>query len=224
MQIIILHGDDERKLFERLQKFIETARKRSWEVVYLDEAGQNLREILSGTSLFGAERFFVLRNMTLLGGRDIEWLSKKYTALSGNLIIYHEGLVNQTILKALPKDIKIEEYKLPVLIWNFLDGLLPKNGEKSVILFHRIIEKEAPEFIFTQVSRHFRDLYWVKIDSQSIPYQPWRISKLKSQSFRFLEEKLKDVISRLSEIDIEVKTGKADLVSSLDLLMLKQLE
>jgi len=29
MKIIVLHGDDERKLYERLSKFIDTAKSRS---------------------------------------------------------------------------------------------------------------------------------------------------------------------------------------------------
>lgn len=38
MKIIILHGDDNVKSYERLKKFIDTARNRSWEVSFLDES------------------------------------------------------------------------------------------------------------------------------------------------------------------------------------------
>ena len=65
MKIIILHGDDEKKLYERLSKFVEIARSRSWEVDYLDDPKESIQENLSSTSLFGAERFFKIRNQKI---------------------------------------------------------------------------------------------------------------------------------------------------------------
>ena len=224
MKVIILHGDDERKLYERLSKFIETAKSRSWEVTYLDDAKLSIQEQLSSTSLFGSERFFIVRDTSRLGKKEVEWLSKKSRDLSGTLIIYHEGYVPQMILKGLSKESKVEEFKLPVILWNFLDGIYPGNSGRSVKAFHQIIEKEAPEFIFTLISKLFRDLYWVKTDSKSLPYPPWRIGKLKLQAGKFAINNLKLIINNLAEIDIKVKTSKSDLFSELDLLIIKQLE
>jgi DNA polymerase III delta subunit len=224
MKIIILHGDDERKLYERLSKFIETAKNRSWEVAYLDDRSQSIQEQLSSPSLFGAERFFIVRDITRLGKKELEWISKNSNALPGNLIIYHEDYISQTILKGLPKDIKIEEFKLPVILWNFLDNLYPGNSERSIKQFHQIIETQAPEFLFTLIAKLFRDLYWVKTDEKSLPYPSWRTGKLKSQALKFTTDQLKNLINRLAEIDIKVKTSKADLISELDLIIIKQLE
>jgi DNA polymerase III delta subunit len=224
MKIIVLHGDDERRLYERLVKFIETARSRSWEVAYLDDPAISLGEQLSSSSLFGSERFFIVRDIARLGKKELEWLNKNSKDLPGNLIIYHEGYLPQAILKSLPKDTKIEEFKLPVLLWNFLDGLYPGNSLKSVKQFNQIIGKEAPEFLFTLMAKLFRDLYWVKTDSASLPYPNWRVGKLKVQSQKFSIEQLKNLIEQLAEIDIKVKTSKADLTDELDLLIIKQLE
>lgn len=224
MKIIVLHGDDTVKSYERLKKFIETAKERSWEVSYLDESTQSLQENLSSPSLFGNERFFILRDIKHLGKKEVGWISKKYKELPGNLIIYHEGIINPSTLKSLPKDITVEEFNLPVLVWKFLEGLLSNKAEESVRLLHKIIEKEPPEFIFSLIARHFRDLYWSKVDPASMLFPTWKISKLKSQSSKFSEEQLRKVIGILSDVDIDVKTSKADLLSSLDLMILKQLE
>jgi DNA polymerase III delta subunit len=224
MKIILLHGDDTAKSYERLKKFVETAKKRSWEVSYLDESKQSFQENLSSNSLFGAERFLILRDIRILGKKELDWLKKKAFDLSGNLIIFNEGVVNQTLLKSLPKDTKVEEFKLPKLIWNFLDSIRPGSGISSVVQFHKIIEGEAPEFVFSLIAKRFRDLYWVKTDPESLSLASWQVSKLKSQSKDFKPEELKEIIEKLAEIDINVKKGKADLVSSLDLFMLKQLE
>jgi DNA polymerase III delta subunit len=109
-------------------------------------------------------------------------------------------------------------------LWNFLDGLYPGNSERSVKQLHKLIEREAPEFIFTLIAKLFRDLYWAKIDDKSLPYPSWRAGKLKLQSSKFSPEQLKDIISQLAEIDIKVKTSKAEILSELDLLIIKQLE
>ncbi|HUC94734.1 MAG TPA: hypothetical protein VMR19_01880 [Candidatus Saccharimonadales bacterium] len=224
MKIIVLHGDDERKLYERLSKFIDTAKSRSWEVAYLDDRSQSIQEQLSSPSLFGSERFFIVRDITRLGKKELAWIAKNSNTLPGNLIIYHEGYVSQTILKSLPKDIKVEEFKLPVILWNFLDNLYPGNLKKSIGKFHQIIEKEAPEFIFTLIAKLFRDLYWVKTDAASLPYPSWRVGKLKTQSSKFTTDQLKNLINKFAEIDIKVKTSTTDLISELDLVMIKQLE
>lgn len=233
MKIIVLHGDDERKLYGRLAKFIETAKSRSWEVAYLDDSTLSIQEQLSSSSLFGAQRFFIIRDISRLGKRELEWLSKKSNDLAGNLIIYHEGYISQIILKSLPKDTKIEEFKLPVMLWNFLEGLYPGNSGISIKQFHRLIEKEAPEFIFTLVAKLFRDLYWVETDpsppsgqkpSGPLAYPSWRVGKLKTQASKFTTDQIKYLIENLAEIDIKVKTSKADLISELDLLIIKKLQ
>lgn len=224
MKIIILHGDDTVKSYARLQKFVDVARERSWEVAYLDDSSQSFEESLSANSLFGGERFFILKDIKKLGKKETTWLNKKYADLSGNLIIYHEGILNVTFIKSLPKESKIEEFKLPVLLWNFLDGLIPGSAEKSIKTLHKIIEKQPIEFVFSLIAKQFRDLYWTKIGANSTQIPGWKLSKLKTSASKFSEEKLKEIIELLSEIDIKVKTSRTNLIDELDLLILKHLE
>jgi DNA polymerase III delta subunit len=212
VKIIILHGEDSIKSFERLSKFIESAKKRGWEII--------TDEFPNTPSLFGNDRLIIYRDYKLLGKNDV----KNFDRFDGTLVIYHEGILNQTFLKSLPKNTKIEEFKLPVILWNFLDGLYPENSVRSIKIFHQIIERDAPEFVITLMAKLFRDLYWVKTDPSTLPYPSWRVGKLKSQSSKFTIENLKLIIENLSDIDIKVKTSKADLVSELDLLIIKQLE
>ena len=212
MKIIVLHGDDSVKSFDRLTKFVDSAKNRGWEVI--------TNEFPNTPSLFGNDRLIIYRDYKLLRINDIKMLDK----FDGTLVIYHEGILGQTFLKLLPKDTKIEEFKLPVILWNFLDGLYPGNSVRSIKEFHKIIERDAPEFIITLMAKLFRDLYWAKVDPASMPYPSWRIAKLKSQSSHFTDLLLTDIIELLSDIDIKVKTSKADLVTELDLLIIKQLE
>lgn len=224
MKIIVLHGEDIVKSYERLKRFTETARARSWEVANLDESETAFEENLSSPSLFGTDRFFILRDIRKLGKKEVEWLGKKYADLSGTLIIYHEGQIGQTFIKNLPKETKTEEFKLPKLIWNFLEHIYPGNSATVIKEFHTVIEREATEFVFTLIARQLKNLYYIKSAPKRVPFQDWQIARLKRQAEKFTPEQLRELIGMLAEIDIKVKTSKADLVSSLDLLIVKQLE
>ena len=61
MKIIVLHGDYTTKLYERLTKFIEAAKKRGWEIVN-DEISQT-------PSLFNIERLTIVRKYNLISPR-----------------------------------------------------------------------------------------------------------------------------------------------------------
>ena len=212
MKIIVLHGDDTTKSYDRLTKFIDTAKKRGWEIV--------TDEFPNTPSLFGTDRLIIYRDFSLLTKRDI----KNFDRFTGTLVIYHEGILPQTFLKLMPPDFKMEKFELPKLLFTFLEAFYPGNLERAVKLLHALIESSAIELIFFMLARHLKDLYWVSIDPKTSNYPSWRLGKLKSQAGKFGEEKLTQIISELADIDIVVKTSKADLLTSLDLLIVKQLE
>lgn len=206
MKIIVLHGDYTTKLYERLTKFIEVAKKRGWEIIN-DEISQT-------PSLFNIERLTIIRKYNLLfPRRDIPNILRA----PGTLVIYHEGNIPQLFLKELPKETKIEEFKLPKLIWHFLDNI-------SVKLLHEVIKTEPVEFAFTLLSKRFRDLYWIQASPKTLNLQPWQLSRLKRQAQKYTTREVVQIINKLAEIDVKVKTSKADLISELDLLLIKSLE
>lgn len=211
MKIIILHGDNTYKSYERLTKFIDEAKKRGWEIVN--------DQISFTPSLFGNKKLIVYRKYQLLTKTEIARFSK----LDDTLVIYNEGIIPQAFLKTLPKDTKsvdtvvIEEFKLPKIIWNFLDNI-------SIRLFHEVIKTEPVEFVFALLAKRFRDLYWVKTEPRTMNYELWQIQKLKRQSEKYTTREVEHIINKLAEIDIKVKTGKSDLISELDLLLIKSLE
>ncbi len=206
MKLIILHGDFTAKSYERLSKFISEAKKRGWEISDYDH------ETVGNQSLFAGERFVVLRDYKTLNKKDISKLNN----YPGTLVIYNEGNIPQTFLKTLTNP-KIEEFKLPKIIWNFLDNF-------SIRLFHEVIKTEPVEFVFSLLAKRFRDLYWVQVSPETLLYQSWRISKLKKQASNYSTNQLSRLINKLAEIDIKVKTSKANLTSSLDFLFLTKLE
>lgn len=224
MKIILIHGDYKIKAYERLRKLVDEVRRRNWELTSVEEQTQTIPEIISSQSLFNKNRLVVLKNISKISKKDISWLIKNYLKYDGVLVVYSEGYLNSMLLKSLRNISKIEEYKLPKIIFNLLDSFFPKNSHKIIQLLHKTIKNNPPEFVFSLISKHFRDLYWVNINPKTIPYPSWRIGKLKVQAKKYESSKLKDIIKAMSEIDIEVKTSKADIISSLDLLIATKLQ
>jgi DNA polymerase III delta subunit len=203
MKIIVLHGDDTIKLYERLTKFTEEAKKRQWELT-----DYSFNEI-SNQTLFDSEKFFILRDYKKLDKTELKQLDKYL----GNLIIYHEGKIPALTLKTYNAS-KVEVFELPQKLWGFLDNISLKG-------LHEVIRTEAVEMVFALLASRMKDLYWAKVGTP--PYPSWRVSKLKSQGSKFSEETLKEVIQEMAEIDVNSKLGKENLLSSLDMLMVKKL-
>jgi DNA polymerase III delta subunit len=224
MNIIVLHGDDIVKSRVRLEKFIDTAKNRGWELVKIGGEKKSLAETLSSQSLFEKERLFIIEDISTLGKTDLTWLAKKGKTLKANLVIYHAGVLSQTFLKALPTPDKLEEYKLPRIIFDFLNAFYPGNSKRALKLFHEVMATEPAEFVFALLGRHLHDLYLAKISPSSLSYPAWRVGRLTSQSAKFTQESLEDVISHLARIDIEAKTGGPLLSDSLDLAIITKLQ
>lgn len=182
MKIIILHGEDTHKSYERLTKFIDAAKKRNWEI---------LQDNVSVTpSLFGTQSLIIIRDLKLITPKIIKTLDK----ISGTLVIYSEGNLPATLLKVFPKDSKIERFDIPKIIWKFLDKITAKS-------LHEVIKTEPIEFVFTMIAWKFKKRYITSPTPETA-----------------------QIINELAKIDIDAKTGKADLLSSLDLLIVKHLE
>ncbi len=141
MKIIVLHGDDRQKSYQRLTVFINEAKKRNWKITDF-----SLEEI-ENQSLFGEECFYVLYDYKLLDKKAVEKL-KKY---SGNLIIYSTSKIPAPSLKNLNAN-KTELFELPVLLWKFLDNM-------SIDGLHKLLETQAPEYILAMMAWKFKQNY-----------------------------------------------------------------
>lgn len=224
MKIIVLHGDNSFESYLRLQKFIDSGKGRNWEIIRIVTPTADIAEILSSTSLFTKKRLVTIEDPKFLTKRVVDWLKKKGKNLDLTLILYSKSTLTKTFLNSLPVIEKVEEFKLPKLIWSFLDSFYPGNGRNCLLILHKLSPSEPLEFVFTLLAKTLRDLYWVKIDPKGVTLPSWRLQKLMSQSHKFTEKELKDIIADLAEIDIKTKTSQAELASELDFLIASKLE
>lgn len=224
MKLIVVHGDDILKSYERLQTFIKSAKSRGWSVKRIKEPSQNIPDALVQDLLFEKEKLVVVENANLINKSTATWLKKKSDDITGTMIICHPNVLTKTFIKSLPNVDKVEEYKLPKLIWSLLDSFYPGNSKMILKLLHEVIEHEPIEFVFSLLARQLRDVYWIKVDPSTAPYPSWRIGRLKRQASKFTKQQLKNLISDLAEIDVKSKTSQENLLDLLDFVIITKLE
>lgn len=225
MNIILVHGDNTEDSYKRLLTFIDEATKRNWKIEKIDKSSKKeLTFLLKSDSLFSEERLYIVYGINSLSSKDKEWLKHDSNDIDGTLVIYEKSLVSASLLKLLPKAYREEKYELPKLIFKFLDSFYPGNKEECIKLFHQVITTYSIEFVFTLLGSRVKDLYWVKVEPSKIPYPSWRVARLENQAGYFDNDHLKKILNNLAAIDVDVKTSKATLTESLDLLIIRELE
>ena len=224
MKILLIHGDNTFESYNKLREVLNSSKEKGYRIENILNTDFNFKEKLSSKGLFPEKIIFLLENINLLKSDDFLWINNNVSISDLFIIIYNDGLLGKTIINKLPKNTVINEYKLPQPLWKFLDSFYPENCNKSLQLLNECIKNSPKEFIFTMLSRHLKDLYWAKIEPNGLDYQEWRITKLQNQAGKFSKNLLKSVINDMSEIDLKVKTSKAELLSSLDFIIIEKLE
>lgn len=148
MRIIVLHGNDTQKSYERLITFTNEAKKRNWKITDF-----SLEEV-ENQGLFGEECFFILKDYTRLdsaSSRGRKSTIEKLKKYSGNLIIYQNSKIPAPTLKKLEAD-KTELFELPQLLWKFLDNM-------TVDGLHELLKTQVAEYILAMIAWKFKQNY-----------------------------------------------------------------
>ncbi len=170
--------------------FAEIALKNNKSILLIDNKSQNLAAVIRSQSLFEKSRLIVLENLNLLSKKDLVWLKKEAESYNDTLIILQRQTIGKTLFKSLPKIDKIEEQKIPKLIWTLLESFYPGNFKSVLKLLYEVEKTDNPEMVFYFLARHLKDVYWAKVDAKNMPYPPWRSAKLSAQARKYKDGKL----------------------------------
>lgn len=224
MEIIVLHGDDTIRSYNRLKTLLDSAHAFSFSVERVSDPNKNFLEAISSNDLFKSKRIILVEDPKLIGKKESIFLKKNINLPNLKLIIYHSGTLSASYLKNLPDQKRVEEYKIPRLTWSFLYSFYPGNSKICLKLLHDLSKKEPTEMIFSSLSKHLRDVYWASVEPEGMPYPKWRVDKLKHQAHFFSGKILVEIINELAKIDLKYKTSNVDLESLLDFLIITKLE
>jgi DNA polymerase III delta subunit len=225
--MILLHGENiiasRQKLKESIVSFEQ---KKTGEVLKFEGNNLsliNLKQALSPLSLIGGDKLIVIEN--LFGGRKskekekvIDFLKKENPE---GLIVWEGKKIDGRLITSFKS--QTLKFDLPVIIFRFLDALLPDNSRMSLNLFHQCLAQDPPEIIFYMMIKHFRLLIIAAdLGSEGLgKMDSWRQEKIINQAKKFGLNRLLQIYRQFLEIDWRQKTGKApfDLISELDLLL-----
>lgn len=223
--IRFLHGENIVKSRQALMEIINQSRENGLEVEILN--GQQLtldqlRPALSSGSLFGSGKLVVVENLfsspsSKRKEKLIEYLKK--AKLDQDLVLW-EG---KEIKGKLPVNFSAFPFKLPAIIFNFLDSLKPGNQLESLRLLEDVKVSDEEEMIFYLLVRQIRYLVLAKdLGEKGLnELQSWQKNKFLSQAESFSLAQLISINQKLLEIDHQQKTSQSPLsfASSLDLLV-----
>jgi DNA polymerase III delta subunit len=225
MKLNIIHGDDLAKLQLKLESVKAEAKKVGRQIRILSAGEVNIAEELAKTDLFADEPLYIIASFAKIAPRELKFIVKNKEKVSGSLVGYNEGLLGKSILNLLPREVKVEQYKLPRVIFKFLDSFYPGNGGVAVRILSTLSKKEPPEYILAILGRHLRDLYWARVNASSLPYkEDWRILKLLNQAKKFKKGQLQTIIADVAGLDVAIKTSSDSFEGQLDQLIFTQLE
>jgi DNA polymerase III delta subunit len=227
--MLILHGSNLPASRQALTSQKETAKTKGSEIIELIGKSldlTSLKQALESTSLFGQDRLVTIEGLFSLPKSKnketlLDYLKKeKFTA---ELVIWEQAQIDGRALRFFGSKAQIRLFKLPALIFKFLDSLSPRNSKESLRLFQELKKSEPAELVFYLLARRTKDLLIAKdLGKKGLEGAPWQQGRLLHQAAPFSLEELLRLHRRLLKLDWEQKTGRAvmGLSESLDLLLL----
>lgn len=205
---------------------LKLARQKGLEIFRLEGKSldwTNFTQVLESDSLFQSGKSIFIENLFSLPKSSLK--EKLFSLLKKNcdmdVFIWEGKNLTKTQQGEFPKGFLFHQYKIPAMIFRFLDDLKPGNSKKNLENFHQCLLSDDPEMIFQMIIRQVRLLTLAKDGEKYLPGASWQKAKIFSQSRQFSKELLKDIYHRLLEIDFQQKTSQTpfNLASSLDLLI-----
>lgn len=232
MKLFLLHGENQEESRTKLNSIISEAKKKSLEITQLtpQQARQEtLLTLAKSRNLLGEKQLVVVENLLstnqkggeILGKLGIE-TQKDYLKNEQTVLVFWERKeIPQGKLKALIKYFKIINYKLPQVLFKFLDSLGLEKAQ-SIELYREVLKTTPEELLVAMLARQLRLLIWAKEDPETLNFPSWQKGKITSQAARFDEEKLRDLHGKLLGIDKKNKLSQLpeNLTSSLELFIL----
>lgn len=211
--ITVIHGDD----IERSRTALRETLERYKEVRRFDGRGLDpkvLVQTLHSPSLFGEKVIVVIENFLTNNAKKMSKVDGLTHALvqlptDVDLVVWEEKELTQGAIAKFGPKANVQLFKIPVLIFQFLDSLKPGQAKSLLQQFGRLVQVEPPEVIFVMTFRRIRQILMIAGGATPEGLQGWQLSRLTTQSRAFTMEKLLAMYRKLHEIDVRIKTGSS---------------
>lgn len=143
----------------------------------------------------------------------------------GNDLWRMSNEINKLILFKMGDQISVEDVELLVKpeidlnIFEMVDALGQKNKSKVLKIFNQFLEKREDEgYLLSMFIYQIRNLIKVKAGGRLVMH-PFVAKKSRQQARNFSFEDLKKIYHQLLTIDFEIKTGKTDPKTAIELFV-----
>ena len=115
--------------------------------------------------------------------------------------------------------------KIDTNIFKTIDAIAARDKKFALKLLHQHLEKgDSPFYLFSMLNFQFRNLLLIKSQpvgnlSKKLGMHPYVIKKAVWQSEKFSLNGLKKIYQKIFQADLNIKTGKIDPQTALDLLI-----
>jgi len=118
------------------------------------------------------------------------------------------------------KDIELlVKPKIEADIFKTIDAIAAKNKKEALSLIHKHLERgDSHLYLLAMISFQFRNLLTVKSGAR-LKSHPYVIQKTMRQARHFSLDELKKIYRRIFQADLDIKTGKIDPDTALDLFI-----
>lgn len=110
-------------------------------------------------------------------------------------------------IKKIFKNLKLNESKIPISIFKFLDLIYPDNLNDVLNIHNQISQNIDSYFIYYMVSKHIKELLLTDSDSFKKTVPSWKYYKLINQSKLFKNDTLKKFYFSLCKLEQQIKSG-----------------
>lgn len=161
---------------------------------------------------------------------DMEYLVNLCERSLEKLSVECEKLMSATEGNFITRAIIDELVKVPVeyKIFEMSDHLLSGNAEKAYAILNGFkISKEQPIVIFITIYKQLADIYMFRVLGEEgknaaeylAPNRKWLASKLSAEARRHSKEKIRMGMRLCAEFDLQIKSGKIDGFTALEIMM-----
>ena len=120
--------------------------------------------------------------------------------------------------------------KIETDIFKTIDAIAEKKKNRALMLLHQHLEKgDAPLYLLAMINFQFRNLLTIKeLIEKKLPYykiinksnlHPFIVKKSYQQAQKFTLQELKKIYQKIFETDLNIKTGRLDPQTALDLFI-----
>lgn len=223
-QITVYSGEDIISSRKAFLEHLERLKNEDFEITRVsgkDTTEESLELLSSPTSLFGQKRVLVIEN--LLAGtksKEKDKIIQIISSLNCFFVLWENKNFTKTDQLKYPNFV-FKNFKLPPVLFTFLDSLSPKKINDNLRLFREAITSTDPNYLFLMLIRQIRLLILASDKNDLLKLAPWQKGKLQKQARFFTSEKLKEINQRLLQIDFAQKTSQTpfSLEHQLELLL-----